>query len=784
MARPPLTRAAVSGSGGRGTLLSPHWRLSRRGLLAGAAAGGGLLVAWLAWPDADGPRLPSGRNDLPFGAWLTIGRDGVVTVAVPQVETGQGISTLLPQVVAEELGADWRLIAVQPVPPHAAFANVPLAQLWEPLWAPSAPVLARLPGGVGARAFARRAAFAATAAGTALAAYEEPCRRAGAAARALLVEAASRQWNVAPAECLVADGLITCGERRATFGALAPAAARLDAPDDAGPAPPAQPDPRAQARAGPNPFPRLDLPSKASGSTLFAGDVRLPNLVHASIRHGPAGAPFLAGFDAAAARGIAGLVRVVRSKRWLAAVAESWWMAERALDAMRPRFGGGAPVSSAAMTRMLDAALEQDGEVIAASGSVDPSAAGLLTATYRIAPAVHAALETASATARISGNRLELWLAAQAPAQALAAAARAVRLRPEDAVLYPVAGGGSFDARLDHTHAIEAAVIAEAVGRPVQLTWPRRQELLALPHGPFVHVRVGAAFQPGGEPRIGQWSARFAAPAWMRQMGHRLFDNMTATAALRASAGVADPLALRDAVPPYAIPNVAVEHVPVDLPLPAGPVRGNGAAVAAFCTESMIDELAARAGREPLSWRIAMLGHDPRLAACLLAVAEMAQWDGAGRSGGQGLACARLRAAAENDEDGGGGRIACIAAVDAAGGQIAVRRLFAAVDLGRIVNADIARQQIEGGLLFGLTMALGGQAAFAGGLPVSDRLGDLAIAPLARTPQIEVRFVGDEAAPPFDPGELGTVVAPPAIANALFAATGRRIRALPLLENA
>jgi isoquinoline 1-oxidoreductase beta subunit len=621
--------------------------LSRRSLLTGAAVGGGLLVAWLAWPDDQASPLTPRPGEHRFGAWLSIGRDGVVTVAVPQVEMGQGVTTLLPQIVAEELGADWRLVAVQPAPPVGAYANVPLAARWAPLWMPLAPSLADAPDDWLAARFAQAEMAGATAAGTTLAAYEDACRRAGAAARAMLAEAAANRWSVPVEECRVAGGQVTHGTRRLTFGALAAEAAELSPPDDPPLRPRAPTAPSAAGRPTAAAFPRLDLPSKATGAALFAGDVRLPGMLFASIRHGPVGRPELAAFDADAAAGIGGLKQVVKSRRWLAAAADNWWAADRALTAMRPRFAGAEPADSKAMAEALDAALAEEGERIALVGA-EPGANGprAYTAIYRIAPAVHASIETASATARLVGGQLELWMAAQAPTQALEAAAKAVGVKPENAVLYPVAAGGSFDARLNHLHAIEAAVIAQAVGRPVQLTWPRRQELLALPPRAPVHARLSGTFEGGGAQRVASLHARYAAPLSMREFGHRLFDNATPESAIEAAEGAADPLSLEGAVPPYAIGRVAVDHVPVTLPLPTGPLRGNGPAVTAFCNESFVDELAARAGREPLSYRINMLGHDPRLVACLLQVAGMATWDGARRTSGQGLACVRMRGTA------------------------------------------------------------------------------------------------------------------------------------------
>lgn len=760
--------------------------LSRRSLLVGAAAGGGLLVAWTLWPREYSGALRPGEGEYGFGAWLTIADDGVVTVAVPQVEMGQGVTTLLPQIVAYELGADWRQIAVLPVPPNGAQANIPLAAKWAALWSP-VPSLSDQPDALLAERFARRNAFAVTADGTTLAAFERPAREAGAAARALLAMAAAERWGVSWEECEVRGGLVMMGGREARFGELAHEAARLTTPDP----PPLRPEPPMEDASGWGEaeamtllYPRLDLPAKVDGSLVFAGDVRLPGMLHAAIRHGPAGLPWLAGHDEKEAARARGLVAVVKSKRWIAAAASSWWQAERALDAMRPRFAGEESLDTAQVANWLREATKDPGVEIAAVGDVAAALAdgdAVYTATYGAAPAVHAPLETASATARYSDGRLELWIASQAPEAARRAAGEAVGLGPGSVVLYPSPAGGSFDARLEKTHAIEVAQIAKALGKPVQLTWSREEELKTLPPRTPVAIGLAAKLDPATS-LPSAWRARIACPATTREFGVRLFDNATPEAAREEAVGEADPLACEGAVPPYAIPAVSVSHVPVQLPLSTARLRGNALAYTAFATEGFVDELARRAGRDPLLYRLGMLGESPRLAEVLRRVGRIGGWDGGRPGSAQGLALAHFRGTG-----GAVGAIACVAQArldgGAGGGGLKVDRLTAVVEIGRIINGDIARQQIEGGLLFGLAMAAGGAVQFENGLPQPRRLDGLNLPRLADAPEVVVEFIASSA-PPFDPGELGVAVAPPAIANALFAATGLRFRTLPLVGGA
>jgi isoquinoline 1-oxidoreductase beta subunit len=307
----------------------------------------------------------------------------------------------------------------------------------------------------------------------------------------------------------------------------------------------------------------------------------------------------------------------------------------------------------------------------------------------------------------------------------------------------------------------------------VQLTWSRWQEHVAgRPRTP-VAALMGARTTPEGD--ILGWRARLALPATAREFGRRLFGGQGAQDAMAASSGEVDRLAMEGAVPPYAVTHMAIEHVPADIGLPTARLRGNAHGYTAFFNESFVDELAHAGHREPLSFRMAMLGHDLRLAECLQKVAVLANWGGGGDNSGQGLACHII---GEGDR---GGRIAVVATARRDDLGLRVDRISAVADIGRIVNVDIARQQVEGGLIFGIGLALGSSTAYEDGLPLTGRLAGLDLPLLADCPDIEVEFVKSEA-PAFDPGELGVAVAAPVIANALFSATGLRFRRLPLLS--
>ena len=752
-------------------------QVSRRGILIGTLVGGGLAVGYMLRPRRLPLPLQAADDEVAFDAWIKIASDGVVTVTVPQIEMGQGITTLIPQIVAEELGADWRQVGVEPAPVSAHYANVALAARWADLWMPFLPGLADEPDSAIARRFAQDSRFMATADGMSLAAYEAPARAAAASTRAVLAMAAAARWDVDWEECEAKDGFIVHDDKRLSFASLAEEAAGFDPPGT----PPLLPEPAAEdpkhVPAGAElAYPRLDLPSKTDGSHLFAGDVRLPDMVYAAIRHGPIGETELRKFDAKAAAGTRGLISLVKGKTWLAAVASNWWAADSALSAIAPSFTYNNAADSLKIESALDEALHYgEGKTILEAGDPDEVLARdfSLAVRYDVAPALHATLETASATARLSDGKLELWIASQAPEAARRAAAEALDMSLSDVVLYPMPAGGSFDRRLEHDHAIEVALIARETGRPVQLVWSRWQEHLAgWPRTPVAAV-LAARMAPSGE--IAGWKARLALPPSAQEFGRRLFGGLTPASAMAESEGEVDPLAMEGAIPPYAIAHQLIEHVPVSVGLPTARMRGNSHGYTAFFNECFIDELAHKMRKEPLSFRMAMLGHDIRLAQCLQRVSSLADWGGGGDNSGQGLACHVIGSYRT------GGRIAAVATARRDERGVRVDKITAVADIGRIVNVDIARQQIEGGLVFGMGLAIGSSTTYSDGLPATGRLGELGLPALADCPDIEVDFIASDVEP-ADPGELGVAVAAPAIANALFSATGLRFRRLPLFS--
>ena len=739
--------------------------LDRRTLLVGAGASAGLLLAWGAWPRTYRPNLNAAPGETVFNAFLKIDKAGRILVIVPQAETGQGVTTLLPQILADELGADWRTVGVQSAPISPLYANTLLADEW------LADDWSRLAGGAGDWAisqYATRRALMLTGAATSVPMFHTAYKEAGAAARVLLCQAAAARWDVPWESCDIQNGIITDGgQRTLKIGEVAAEAAEFDLPE-------ILPFRQGQAdRLFGQDLPRLDTPSKIDGSHNFAADVRLPDMLFASIRQGPIGDAVLTRVDEQAAKSVTGFIKLVRTDRWVAAVATNWWAANKALDLSDPVFElSGAPVSSAG----IDAALEQafsgsSGKRLYARGDLKPlfDNATILASEFSVAPGLHLALEPPCATARVSEGLAEIWMAAQAPALARAAIADALDLPEEQVVLYPLHAGGSFGRKMDFEVGIQAALIAKEVGRPVQLLWSRLEDVIQDRPSAPAHARMAAKLGRNGA--IEGWLAKVAAPCAMTQTWGRIAHRKLPHEASRDAADASTRLAVAGMELPYALPNWAVDHFPADVGLPLGFTRSNAHLYGAFFTESFIDELAHLARMEALSFRIQMLGGNPRLAHCLTTVGAMGGWQGGIEGSGQGLAVHEIN----------GAYIAVMVEAAIDGNKLNVSRIVAAVDGGEQVNPDIARQQVESGLLFGLATAMGASVPYAKGLPTRAILSRMGLPRLQDIGEITVEMIRSTA-PPAGLSDIGAPAVAPAIANALFTVTGQRFRQLPLLS--
>lgn len=713
--------------------------ITRRGLLVAGAAGGALLVGWTVWPRDYRSALAAGPGGYGFNAWLTIAASGQVTVAVPQAELGQGAYTAVAQMVADELGADWRTVGVEPALPEALQANLLLARESGAWWADER---------------ARRAAATATGGSSTVRGLEWPARLAGAEARDRLRRAAAARWDIDWTLTDARDGFVLAEGHRARFGELAEAAAALPAIDE-----PEIWTERAGRLTG-HSLPRLDSPAKVDGQATFATDVRLPDMVHASVRMGPAGTLRLLAMQRDAVLKMPHVLAVVDHGDFVAVAARSWWAAERAADRLRPRWEVAGLVTQAALDAALDdTAAGDDWHRAAGDGSTGGlwDAGDALRASYRTAPLLHLAAEPLSATASVTATRAEVWAGSQAPSALRRTVADALDLSADAVTIYPTFVGGSFGRRATNEAGCQAAIVSCALGRPVQLTWGRSEDIRHDRAAPPARVRMAAQIGPGGT--LSAWAARAVVARTEPDGGSPLDLPDPLDRAVPASAKTGTGLA-------YTVADWSLETATVPTRLPTGPWRGGGAVPMVFAAESFADELAARANIDPFSWRIEKLGADPRLAACLTRVVELGEWTGGVAGSGQGLAVCHVM----------GARVAVLAQVHADGERVVVDRLACAIDAGRLVNPAMVRSQVEGQLLFAAAAATGPAARVEDGVLGPPWLRDHRSGP---EPEVRVALMPRTE----EPGGVGSVVVPavaPAIANALASVTGRRVRSLPL----
>jgi isoquinoline 1-oxidoreductase beta subunit len=719
-------------------------KVDRRTLLIGGGAGVGLVVVTFAlWPRHLGSDLATQKGEVALGNYIKIARDGRITVAVPQVETGQGIWTALPQIVADELGAAWETVAVEPAPLTGDYDNA----------------LANQQGWLDAFGWLRTHRIESqgrtriTAGSTSIRAFAQPLREAAAVVRTMLVGAAADRWNVGPEECETADGFVLNRGRTFTFGELAEEAADRS--------PPTHPSFRHSQRGrliGQS-LQRLDGPAKAQGKWRFAGDVRLPGMLFASLRIAPPGGR-LTSFAREAIAAAPGVRHVTARDEWIGVVAESWWAAERALKAANPNFAAGRTPADA--RRLFESALAHGKERRSfRRGNYESTVKGSrpLAATYFVSPSLHLGLEPLTATARFDAGRLEVWAPTQAPALARVAAATAAHMRESDVALYPMPVGAPSGRALEADAIPYAVELARRVDAPVQvvLSQSSSQNHDLLSAGALARMTA----LPGEGGITAAWKMQVATVNGMQRAMSRLFDSDAQGRLARIAV---------DGLPPYGIRNVTVEAVDADLPFSCGYMRGSPQREFAFFTESFVDELARAAGMEPLAFRMSMLGNDGRLARCLQGAARLAEWDGGGPGSTMGIAgCSAF-----------GSHIAVVASASIGEDQrIKVHRLAAAVDCGRAVNSGLAAQQVEAGLIWALGQATVATPDWVAGMPRARPIGGLGLPRLHDVPEISVELI-PSSDPPGGISGLGTTVVAPAVANAIFAANGKRLRSLPL----
>lgn len=748
-------------------------RLSRRAfLITGAALGGTALVAavggvsFLATVDVDGLNGSIEGGQANLNAFLAIHEDGRVVVNVPKTEMGQGIHTGLAIVVAEELDVpfDDRISVVFPTEAHPAYSTWFNVLQVRPEEA-SGPVV-----WLGRRVLGQLGFIATGASGSTMGMWH-PMRVAGAAARQMLLAAGAARLGVQAEDLTTGDGFVRHAASGQSFpyGELAREAAVL--------APPAEPQlkPASEWRLIGRSQPRVDFPAKVRGEPVFGVDVVLPNMLHATIRHAPVfGARLARIVNTAEVMQAPGVVDVTTiNERQVAVVADSWWRAEQAAQLLMIEWtpteqdGLGSEAMAAGLLAALDSETPHEhineGDVEAAF--VGGTAA--IEATYRAPFVTHACLETMNATVLIHDDgTAEAWVPSQAPIavrQGTQRGAGWAGVRIGSVTCNITMNGGAFGRRSDQDVVAQAAFLAARhQGRPVKLSWPREQDMASGLYRSHSAARLRAALGPDGLPQV--YDALVAAQSVTESIAGRNLPINPGPHGDRISVEGLDKHH-------YAFPNrrMRSQHVPSHLPI--GFWRSNGFSFNTFFTESFIDECAAAAGADPFDYRRSLLRDSPRHLAVLEQVAEMAGWRRALPPGsGRGIAieeCYRSIVAQ------------VVEVTVAADGEITLDRVFCAIDVGTVINPDAVVAQMEGGIVFGLTAALGNEITIENGAVVQSNFHDFPMLRIADAPEIVVDVIQSDL-PPGGAGEPGIVPVAAALGNAIYAATGRRLRSLPM----
>jgi len=701
--------------------------VSRRDfLIVGAAAGGGLLLSFHmdAQPAASPVFAPN--------AFIRIGTDGRVTMIIGQVEMGQGMYTSMPMLIAEELEVGLDQVQVEHAPPDDKLYINPLF------------------------------GFQATGGSTSVKGLYLPMRRAGATARTMLIAAAAKLWNVDPTSCRAERGAVihTATRRRIGYGAVAAAAAELPIPENV-----VLKRPQDFKLVG-TPAKRLDTPAKVNGTAQYSIDVRLPGMKIATVAASPVLGGKVAALDDRKAKAITGVRQIVRLDEAVAVVADNMWAAKQGLSALEIRWDDGpnAAVSTSDVVRGLALAAETPGVVARNEGDAAAAIAGApakVEAVYEAPFLAHATMEPINCTVHVRPDGCEVWTGSQVLARAQATAAQVTGFPLEKVVVHNFLLGGGFGRRLEFDYVTQAVRIAKQVEGPVKVIWTREEDVQHDVYRPYYYDRIAAGLDARGQP-IG-WTHRLVGPSILARWAPPAFKDGLDGDALD---GATDVL--------YNIPAIRVEYVRHEEPvLNTGFWRGVGVTHNTFVIESFVDELALAAKADPFEYRRALLDKSPRARAVLELAANKAGW-------GANLPAGRARGIALMFGGLWGTYVAQVAEVSVSkSGEVRVHRVVCAVDCGTVVNPDTVKAQIEGGVIFGIGGALYGEVTLKNGRVEQSNFHDVRVLRINETPAIEVHLVRSGEAP-GGIGEPGTAVTAPALANAVFAATGKRIRKLPL----
>ena len=699
--------------------------LSRRRFVL-TAVGGGMSLGLNLPPAAEA----AGEAFVP-NAFVRIGGDGQVVLTMPYVEMGQGTYTAIPMLIAEELEVGLNQVTLEHAPPDEKTYGNPLL-----------------------------AGVQATGGSTAIMATWKPLRQAGAVARTLLVAAAARRWNVDLASCRAEMGEVIhpATGRKLKYGAVAADAAKLPVPKKV-----ALKDPKDFKLIG-TPAKRLDAPSKVDGTAMYGIDARPAGVKVATLAQSPVFGGKLKSLDDSDARKVKGVRQIVRLDDCVAVVADHMGAAKKGLAALKVEWDDGphAKLTTAAVARELEQATLNPGPVAEDTGDTAKalaSAATKVEATYQVPFLAHATMEPMNCTVHVRGDGCEVWVGTQVAARAQAAAAKVTGLPLEKVVLHQHLIGGGFGRRLEVDGVTRATEIAKQVNGPVKVVWTREEDIQHDMYRPYWFDRLSAGLDDSGKPVA--WNHRFAGSSVIARWLPIGFNKGLDPDSIEGATKLA-----------YGLPNTHVEYLRVEPPgIPTAFWRSVGPSHTIFVVESFMDELATAAKQDPVAYRLALLDKTPRARAVLALAAEKAGW-------GQALPPGRGRGVSVQSVF--GSYLAQVAEVEVGkDGAVRVRRVVAAIDCGTVVNPDTVRAQIESGTIFGITAALYGEITLKDGRVEQSNFDSYQVLRLDEAPTIEVHIVKSGEAP-GGMGEPGTSAIVPAVANAIFAATGKRLRKMPV----
>jgi isoquinoline 1-oxidoreductase beta subunit len=703
-------------------------KLSRRNFLVSAAAAGGGLVLGMSL--SFGGSRATGFDTFAPNAFIQIGSDGQIVLTMPYVEMGQGTYTSIPMLIAEELEVELGQVRLEHAPPNEKLYANPL---------------------LGVQA---------TGNSNAIRGAWKPLREAGATARVMLIDAAARRWGVDATSCRAEAGQVIHARtgQRLTYGELAVDAARSPVPTHVALKTPAE------FKLIGKPAKRLDAAGKVNGSAVYGIDVRPPGIRIATLAQSPVFGDKLKHVDDIAARAVKGVRQIVRLEDAVAVVADHMGAAKKGLDALRIEWENGAhaALSTRDIADQLEHATLAPGAVaqtIGDAGQAMANAATRVEASYHLPFLAHAAMEPMNCTVHVRSGACEIWIGTQAIARVQAMAAQAAGVPVDKVIVHNHLIGGGFGRRLEADGAVRAVQIALQVEGPVKVVWTREEDIQQDMYRPYWVDRISAGLDKNGKPIA--WTNRFAGSSVIARYLPPAFNN-----------GL-DPDTTEGAIDlAYAIPNFHVEYVRVEPPgIRTAFWRSVGPSHNVFVTESFVDELAAAAKQDPVDYRRALLDQQPRARAVLDRAAEKAGWGAPlPRGFGRGIALQKVF----------GSYLAQVAEVEVGkDGSVRVHRVVCAMDCGIVVNPDTVQAQIQSGVMFGITAALYGEITLRNGRVEQTNFDTYQMLRINEAPAIDVHLV-ESAESPGGMGEAGTSGIVPAIANAIFAATGKRLRKMPI----